>query len=136
MGLWDMLGLNKKVAILQPGRGYTKVVVGTAQFQAPLLKLAGGKKTEKACNINIDALLVPEPGNPFDANAVSVVVEGRQVGYLPKQMAAEMAEFWRSEPISKVNCGAVIVGGWKGPDGDEGHFGVKLCVSWPPKLLK
>jgi hypothetical protein len=33
-------------------------------------------------------VLLPEPRNEFDANAISVHAEGRRVGYVPKELAA------------------------------------------------
>ena len=35
-----------------------------------------------------DAVLVPEPTNPVDPNAVKVLVNGRHVGYVPRARAA------------------------------------------------
>lgn len=37
------------------------------------------------------ALLVREPDNPYDANAVIVWVDGKRVGYLPKANNVEIA---------------------------------------------
>ena len=41
------------------------------------------------------ALLVPEPRNKHDANAVAVYVEGRHVGYLPREEAARYSPLVR-----------------------------------------
>lgn len=38
-----------------------------------------------------DILLVPEPDNAFDRNAVKVLWQERHIGYLPKDTAAEVA---------------------------------------------
>lgn len=48
--------------------------------QAVLEQLAGGK-TEEACSIRVLAELRPEPDNPYDSNAVAVLIGSRQVGY-------------------------------------------------------
>jgi hypothetical protein len=38
------------------------------------------------------AALVPEPGNPYDSNAIRVEIEGRLVGYLSRADAEELNE--------------------------------------------
>jgi hypothetical protein len=37
-------------------------------------------------------VLVPEPWNPHDANAVVVTIDGQQVGHLPRELAEDYAE--------------------------------------------
>ena len=39
----------------------------------------------------LNGQLVREPGNRFDANAVAVEAESRQIGYIPKALAAKLA---------------------------------------------
>ena len=39
-----------------------------------------------------EAVLVPEPGNPYDRNAVRVDIDGKAVGYLPREDAARYAD--------------------------------------------
>jgi hypothetical protein len=36
--------------------------------------------------------------------------------------------------LHNAECAAVIMGGWKRMDGDEGSFGVRLDLEWPPRL--
>jgi hypothetical protein len=43
---------------------------------------------QELVNENLVALLVPEPQNAFDRNAVKVVISGYHVGYLEKEVAA------------------------------------------------
>ncbi len=45
-----------------------------------------------------EAQLVPMPDNPYDANAVAVVSPHGQVGYLPRDDAAQYEEVFASRP--------------------------------------
>ncbi len=42
------------------------------------------------------AILAPEPGNPHDPSAVAVVVEGRRIGYLPKDTAPAYSRLFQA----------------------------------------
>jgi hypothetical protein len=97
--------------------------------QATLEELAGGK-TEEACSIRVLAELRPEPGNPFDPNAVAVLVGARQVAYLARTDAAKMSPTIQglASDGKPVTCAALIRGGWKRPGGSEGYFGVTLLI--------
>ncbi|MGQ0669703.1 MAG: HIRAN domain-containing protein [Actinomycetota bacterium] len=75
------------------------------------------------------ALLIPEPANRYDPNAVAVCVDGKIVGYLSRDNAevlqpAIMVPHRRHD--RPVACRARIVGGWDRGAGDRGHFGVRL----------
>jgi hypothetical protein len=78
---------------------------------------------------------VPEPANKFDQNAVAVFVKGKKVAYLARQHAAEYQNVLRSYKVGveKINCKAIIVGGWDRGGDDRGHFGIKLDLGWPPQ---
>jgi len=41
--------------------------------------------------IALTGRLIREPQNRFDSNAVAVEVEGKQIGYIPKALAAKLA---------------------------------------------
>ena len=134
--MWSIFGRKEKVPNLKAGRGFTAPVVGTANFQGSLLKVAGGRKTEDGANIDVTATLIPEPSNAFDKNAIAVFIGGAQVGYLAKEQAAIIAGFLSKQGLPKANCPARVVGGWLRDDGDEGHFGVKVSLSSSPKLAE
>ena len=64
-------------------------VVGELRRQEALWQIVGGRQpAELHVRVEIYAVLVPEVGNPYDANAVSVWIEGMQVGYLSRESAA------------------------------------------------
>lgn len=63
-------------------------------------------------------LLQPEPENPYDPNAVKVIVDGQHVGYIKKGSAAHIRKQLLAGNIVEVT--ADIGGGpWKLVDGDD-----------------
>ena len=82
------------------------------------------------------ALLVSEPTNPHDGNAIRVEILGNRVGYLPRQLAANFNDWLRMNGYGTIeaSCDAMIVGGWELSEFDtfdaaeEGQFGVRLDI--------
>jgi hypothetical protein len=106
-------------------------VVGEAQYQCELEAICGGRdvfSAEHQCR----AILIPEPDNPVDPNAVQIVIERRVVAYLARQHAIE---YHQHIGMRASSCDAKIVGGWN--DGDTiGYLGVKLKIQLTPKERK
>lgn len=120
---------------LHPGRGWTVEVVGESNFQSAIAghyRRSGGVDSDLKC----EAELVPEPTNPHDENAIPVQIGGLTVGYLPRDRAKEYrAQIAKLPQLNAaISCSAKIVGGHQLEDGEPAHFGVKLNVSWPPRL--
>jgi hypothetical protein len=88
--------------------GETVEVVGESHYLPALLQLTGRRQQEHVRQ-EVVASLVPEPTNPYDPNAVSVHVDGRQVGYLSRHDAVAYAS---------------VIGGLA----SEGHVGA--CRGW------
>ncbi|RYP81226.1 hypothetical protein EKO23_23860 [Nocardioides guangzhouensis] len=63
-------------------------VVGESRYQEHLRSICGGDPANKVLQA-VTAVLVPEPDNPYDSNAVCVQIEGAVVGYLPRDVAAQ-----------------------------------------------
>ncbi|MEY8828911.1 hypothetical protein AB9K34_10920 [Sedimentitalea sp. XS_ASV28] len=116
------------------GRGNTFEIAGAGNYQAELLRLAGGRKREYGVRIDEQATLSPEPSNPHDPDAVAVFIRKMKVGYLRKNDAPTFGAFLKEAGADRASCSARIVGGWDDGEGNEGHFGVKLSLSWPPKI--
>ena len=108
-------------------------VRGESNYQVALEKIAG-PRSDLAKRFSCHAVLIREPTNPFDPNAVRVEIQGMTVGYLPRDDAEEIGEFLLDEGgVAAVGrCNAIIVGGWTRSSGD-GSFGVKLDIDWPPE---
>lgn len=77
------------------------------------------------------ASVVPEPENPYDPNAVAIVINGKKVGHLSADNAIVFG------PVAQriialgcdVQCAATIVGG-------RGRFGVVLDLGTPDACMK
>jgi len=109
-----------------PG-GITVDVVGESFYAAALRGLADdGPRERWAC-------LVPDPDNPYDPNAVRVLIDGIHVGHLDRGTAIAfrpVADRIR-ELGCEARCVATIVGGGRG-----GIFGVVLDLGTPDACLK
>lgn len=104
---------------------YLVEVVGESRYQAALEEIAGGRSAHSA-NVRRRALLVREPHNPHDPNAVRVEIDGHLVGYLSRTDARAFCKQSSVAPDVVVTTDALIVGGWDNGGGDRGFFGVKL----------
>jgi len=62
-------------------------ISGESHYQDALLVLAGARRTRAGAQIHCEATLVPDPANPYDPNAVAVMIGGLQVGWLRRQDA-------------------------------------------------
>lgn len=77
--------------------------------------------------------IVPEPENKYDPNALAVYVsiggEVLQIGYVPKERAAEIAPLLDGESVvGEVNQ---KTGGFLKPNGDLASYGVQVVVDLP-----
>jgi hypothetical protein len=102
-------------------------VVGELAYQTALWRLCGGTVGERI-RCGIVAVLVPEPTNPYDANAIVVQIDGNVVGYLPRATAQEYLPgllHVMSVRGGYVALRGVIVGGGYYDDG-PGRLGVWL----------
>lgn len=79
---------------------------------------------------------MPEPTNPYDPNAVMVIIDGLKVGYLSRDDAAAYIPFLQQHIGSTppVRCDAMICGGWSRGRRGSGHYGVKLDLTFPPEM--
>lgn len=66
-------------------------VAGESHHRPEIRRLFGRQDLTYGRELEGVAQLVPEPGNRFDRHAVRVEVDGKLVGYLPKEHAAEYA---------------------------------------------
>jgi hypothetical protein len=104
-------------------------VVGEASYQDNLWGVVGGRGSpEDRVRVDVVAVLVAEADNPYDANAVSVWVQGLKVGYLSRDDARRYRpgllalEHKHGKPVA---LSGAIVGGGIRADG-PGRLGVFL----------
>lgn len=120
----------------QPNDDYDFEIVGESNYQIALGVIAG-PKTDRGVSVQVAAALVPEPDNRHDPFAVRVQVNGRRVGYIASDEAEEYHDYLDDADLDGqiVWCWAQIDGGWSRDGGaDEGHYGIKLSLGWPPLL--
>lgn len=102
-------------------------VVGELAYQDVLWRLCSGTVGDRI-RCDIVAVLVPEPTNPYDANAIAVQIDGQTVGYLPRATAQEYLlglKHLMSGRGGYIALRGVIVGGGYYDDG-PGRLGVWL----------
>lgn len=111
-----------------PG-GATVAVVGEGQHQEALLAVAG-PKTPRGERKAVVAVLIAE------RRTVNVIIDGRRVGHLNQDDARAYAPLLHraTQQGMAPQCEAMVVGGWRHPDGDEGFFGVTLDLAPAPDL--
>jgi hypothetical protein len=127
--------LNAPGYLFQPVRGARVDAVGEGAHQGTLERMAGGRTIDGPMNRDHTALLLPEPTNFYDVNAVRVVlipstpgVPAATVGHLSREDAlAYRPVIDRVAAAGKLTvCKASMTGGWdRGPD-DRGSIGVIL----------
>jgi hypothetical protein len=105
-------------------------VAGESHYQDALASIVNGW-TKEGANLETEAVLVPEPDNRYDPNAVGVWIGGMQVGHLSRH-SAEVLQPCILKAISntqrQVACRSVIRGGWDRGGHDRAHFGVRLYI--------
>jgi len=106
-------------------------VAGESYYQAALRSVAG-EGGEDGVSHHCRARLVHEYGNPHDANAIRVEIEGLHVGYLPAHRAGQFRKQMQAmgHEGRDATCAAFINGGWSDRS-SQGHYGVKLGLHWP-----
>ncbi|WP_309666015.1 hypothetical protein [Tabrizicola sp.] len=115
-------------------RTFKLFLVGESNYQGALRSISGGHQ-EDGVKVEKLALLVPEPANNFDKNAVFAMIDDKKVGYLSRDDAIEfhksMKGVGKFGQIAAVD--ALINGGFTKKDGTKAHFGVRLDLSFPFK---
>ena len=131
MGIFSSLFGKKKeqlpIVRLDSSGEYNVEVVGESHYQEALSFITGGK-TPNGHELEIDALLIHDDGNPYDNQAIAVSISGEIVGHLDKRLARQFRARMKEAGVSghPAACGALVVGGWDRGNGDGGSFGVRL----------
>lgn len=121
---------NPVGAIDGPGN-FEIEVVGESHYQ-PALESICGRRTRDGAQKYVQATLLLEDQNIHDSHAVRIDVEGRTVGYLPRDTARSYRKRIREAGHPRLigHCNAVIRGGWDRGPADRGYFGIWLDL--PP----
>jgi hypothetical protein len=103
-------------------------VVGELAYQTTLWQLCHGTLGDRV-RCDIVAVLVPEPTNPHDANAIAVQIDRHVIGYLPRGTATEYLPGLKRLMAMRggyIALRGMIVGGGYYDDG-PGRLGVWLA---------
>jgi Bacterial PH domain/HIRAN domain len=130
-------------AAAAPPRNGAAVIIGDGKFGFPVVgeehhqdileALAGGRR-ESSAHVAVPALLLPQPDNPYDPDAVAVFMRGHEVGHLARNVAPEFLRALQAGGYGRAACEAMIVGGWDRGATDHGNFGVRLNACRPFRL--
>lgn len=90
-------------------------VAGHKHYQEPFADLGEGEQP---------GLLVREPTNSFDANAIMVMTEdgGTKLGYVPAWKAQEWAPAMDDDAVDKLSCVLNV----RSPDPDKGLYRAEI----------
>lgn len=90
--------------------GYNFDVVGEAFQRDHLVALLKKNKVIEVGELQTQAMLELEPTNDFDPNAVKVMVDGLQVGYVPKTFSGDVTRMMNDKGVTEFEVPALL--GW------------------------
>lgn len=140
----ESVDLRAPASLFEPTNRATVEVMGESHYQGTLERLAGGRTIDGGRYRDHIALMLPEPSNPYDHNAVRVLLaphfDGATaglVGYLSREDAvAYRPVIDRLASMARLMaCRASLKGGWDRGGGDRGSFGVTLHLDRPLVLM-
>jgi len=120
--------VNASITDAPDGIDYNYDVVGESFQRDHLTALIRAHNAFESGEIYSTAVLELEPTNPFDSNAVKVVVEGTQVGYIPKFDSPAVTEMVKKSGKSSYEVPVRI--GWD-TNSPSPLIGVKLALTVP-----
>jgi hypothetical protein len=115
-------------------------IVGEASYQEPLSQLAGARGVQGVSNIVQSAVLVREPANKYDRNAIAVYLRQdagsmTKVGYLSRDDALAYGPFFAYiVPDNGIMVPASLKGGWVRYGEPSGSIGVELNLGTPAEM--
>lgn len=112
-------------------------VVGESHRQDALMILSGGRTEDGPVNVEHIAVLMPDPANPYDSNAVAVIAGGQHVGYLSRADAELWTPIlhWATSRGMHLSAEAALIGGWDRGPRDRGSFGIVLHLGTPSETF-
>ena len=140
MGIFDNLFGSKSENLDAPAvdmgeedyveSGYNFDVVGESFQRDHLVALLKKNKVIEVGEFATSAMLELEPTNDFDPNAVKVMVDGLQVGYVPKTFSGDVTRMMNDKGVTEFEVPALL--GWDinnpmpaiGVKLDMGEFGL------------
>lgn len=129
MGLLSFLGIGKKSPapiLLDPkGKRRPKLdIVGESHYQPALWRITGKSTGDEGPEWRGRAVLIAEPSNAYDRNAVRVAVNGQTVGHLDRDDAKDIQPLLIATGPVSVPC--FVKGGYKLDRGGRASIGLVL----------
>ncbi len=103
------------------------IVRGESNYQRALRAVAG-KTRKEGYVVPVVTTLKREPQNKYDRNAIAALVGGKIVGYIAKEVAAQMSPGLDGAGCTQFEVAGVVRGGYTGAK----SFGVYL---WFDRLI-
>ena len=103
--------------------GPLNVVRGESQYQEEI-RLFAGSARPGGWLVPVEVILRREAKNRHDPNAIRAEIEDRLVGYLAREIAAQIAPVLDRHSITEFSVPGLIRGGWR----DESDLGVHLWL--------
>lgn len=127
--------LPANALLLPPGRRVE--VRGESQYEAAFDAALGRRNEDGARGSEITVVLRHDADNPYDPNAVAVLLGGQVCGHVAREAAPVLAPVVDAVVAAgKVPaCQAILSGGWDRGGGDRGHYGIELDLADPKELL-
>lgn len=112
MGVYSEFRIDIEDVFIEGDRRFDIKVIGASNYQ-DYLGFLSRSYSKRGCDRELIAKLHYENGNPYDCNAIRVVVSGRTVGYLsPEDSKRYRKKIERADVDGIiVSCKAIIVGG-------------------------
>jgi hypothetical protein len=105
-------------------------VVGTSHYQPALVELSG-RQGDEEIRIEKVAVLVPEPDNPYDPNAIAVHIDRQLVGYLSRDENRRWQDVLQTLATHDHQAAAEAMIAGRGPGGGTSNLGVFLRLPTP-----
>ena len=126
----DSMTPEPELDLIEGDGNYSTDIVGESRYQDALERICSGR-TREGQEKKVTATLNYEDSNPHDHLAVRIDIESQTVGYLDRNLARKLRKILSKRGFkgSRIQCNAMIVGGWDRGEDNRGHFGVKLDMS-------
>jgi len=116
-----------------PGKRFGHAVVGESRYLSTLQRVAGDRLAAGE-TVVVSCLVVAEPENRYDPNAIAVYIAGAgKVGYFSRDDATRWGKVAAMLTIS--GAAGVCEGFLRGGSGEKTNIGVWLSLRGPDELL-
>ena len=102
-------------------------ISGESFYQDALIRVIG-EPNQDGYEVTINGLLVRDPQNEHDSNAVKCLIHGNIVGYVNRQEAKDISRYMDANNIQELLVACDVTGGWNRGKNDRGMFGVTVNV--------